>query len=141
MAYLWLTDDRIQGFLDTESNIIIADNYTSAEAQKWENLVVRMIVDFLSSVYNISVGHDNDEYLKDLAAQYTAACIGAGRMGASMGMGVAEWTDRYKNEVTSALARKIIQQSTISGVVTKTVSLHERLIYAKFREQGVVPNE
>jgi len=133
MAYLWLTDAEIQPFLNPETTI--GGNYTSEKAQVWENLVVRTIVDFLSSVYTITI-IANDPYLKLLAAQWTAAVIASGHMGTSVGL--PDWTDRYKNEVLSALARKIRIQSDIDGVTNKTVPLHERLIYAKTMEQGVV---
>ena len=135
MAYLWLTDAEIQSFLNPET--IIGDNYTSAKAQVWENLVVRTMVDFLSSVFEITVGHDSDSYLKLLAAQWSAAVIASGYMGTSVGM--PDWTDRFKNEVLSALARKIRIQSDINNVAKRDIPLHERLIYAKTMEQGVVP--
>jgi len=134
MAYLWLTDADIQPFLNPET--ILADNYPSAKAQIWENLIVRTMVDFLSSVFEITVGQKDDAYLKLLAAQWTAAAIASGHMGTSIGL--PDWTDRYKNEVLSALARKIRTQSDITGVAKREIPLHERLIYAKTMEQGVV---
>jgi len=137
MAYLWLTDAEIQPFLNPETIIGSppTGNYSSTQAQTWENLVVRTIVDFLSCVYNITTAA-SDAYLKLLAAQWTAAAIASGHMGTSVGL--PDWTDRYKNEVLSALVRKIRIQSDITGVTKKTIPLHERLIYAKTMEQGVV---
>ena len=138
MAYLWITDADINAFLNPETVIGSppTGNYPSAKAQVWENLVVRTMVDFLSSVYIITTAA-SDAYLKLLAAQWTAAVIASGHMGTSVGL--PDWTDRYKNEVLSALTRKIRIQSDITGITKKTVPLHERLIYAKTMEQTVIP--
>ena len=133
MAYLWLTDAEIQPFLNPET--ILSGNYATTKAQVWENLIVRTMVDFLSCVYTITTAA-SDAYLKLLAAQWTAAAIASGHMGTSIGL--PDWTDRYKNEVLSALTRKIRIQSDITGIVKKSVPLHERLIYAKTMEQAVV---
>ena len=137
MAYLWLTDAEIQPFLNPETVIGSppTGNYLSTKAQVWENLIVRTMVDFLTCAYTITTTA-SDPYLKLLAAQWTAAAIASGHMGTSVGL--PDWTDRYKNEVLSALTRKIRIQSDITGITKKIVPLHERLIYAKTMEQTVV---
>jgi hypothetical protein len=143
MAYLWLTDDEINPFLNSETIIGTQGEidsgdatYLTTKAQTWENLVIRTMVDHLSSVYEITVGHSDDEYLKLLAAQWTAAVIASGHMGTSVGL--PDWTDRFKNEVLSALSRKIRSQSNIASVAKRDVPLHNRILFAKTMEQTVV---
>lgn len=142
LGFLWCTVEDIQKYLDQESTIQIGDGsgntFSLNDAMRIENDVVRDIIDFLSSVYEIDVTSILD-FLISQTSRLTAAAIGVTRFAASMGISEADWTNRYKNEAWAALRRSVINQST-SGLVKKSVPIHIRLIYAKTRERAVISN-
>ena len=138
MAYLWCTTEQIQLYLDDKSTIQVADNYDEADAQLMENAVVRRIVGYLVSVYEITTSSDEDE-LKDIAAKLTAAHIGLARSGSTIGLEVADWTRRRMNEGWADLKRIFINQS-LQNITVKSVPLWLRLIMAKSRERAIIPN-
>lgn len=146
MAYRWATEEQIQNFLDSESTIIIGDdatdNYPTATAQQQENLATYDVEMFLSPGWEIPLPID-DTYLELLVAKMAAAYIGTSRFGASFGNISTEWATRYKSEVWSALSRMIANQDsiTITGAVKKTMTLEQRLLAAKTREQAIIPRE
>lgn len=138
MAYLWCTTAQIQLYLDDKSPIKIGTSYDEADAQLMENAVVRQIIGYLVSVYEITTASDEDE-LKDIAAKLTAANIGLARSGSTIGMEVADWTERRMNEGWSDLQRIFINQS-LQNVTAKSVPFWKRLMMAKSRERAIVPN-
>ncbi len=146
MAYRWATEEQIQNFLDSESTIVIgddaADNYSTATAQQQENLATYDVEMFLSPGWEIPLP-TGDTYLELLAAKLTAAYVGTSRFGASFGNIATEWATRYKSEVWSALSRMIANQDniTIAGAIKKTMTLEQRLLAAKTREQAIIPRE
>lgn len=139
-AFLWCTTANIQAYLDTESTIVLGDNYELSTAKILENDVVQEIVNYLLTVYIITTSTDS-AILKVVAAKLTAAQIAMGRMAASMGADLAEFTERLKNEAWSTLQRIFISQSLPAAEVTpKSVAFPLRIYLSKMRERAVVPN-
>lgn len=141
-GYIWCTEADIQLFLDAESIIDIgdtsSDTYAAADAIKMENTVVHDIVRYLSGSLVLSI-YTPAQVLVSAAAMLTAARIGRGRMGASMGSDLAEWTDRYANQVWAKLQSIYVDQ-TLDNATARVVPLWKRLIMSKMRERSVVPN-
>lgn len=137
-GYIWCTTEQIQLYLDDESPIEIGVNYDVIDAKAMENDVIRQMVGYLISVYEISTSSDEGE-LKDIAAKLTAAHIGLARQGSTIGMDIAHWTARRMNEAWSALQRIFINQS-LQNVTEKNVPLWQRLIMAKSRERSIIPS-
>jgi len=139
-AYIWCSTNSIQAYLDTESTIVLGDNYGLATAKVLENDAVKSIVSYLSPVFTLSVSSVSDELIR-IASQITASQIAAGRMGASLGSDLAEWITRMKNEAWASLQRAFISQTLSgTGITTKTVPLWKRLLFSKSRERAIVPN-
>lgn len=139
-AYLWTTTAQIQAYLDAESIISIGEDgtYAEADAMSLENDTVNEIVSYLSPFFVITA-ETVSPLLASIAAKITAAQIGLARMGASMGSQPADWTYRLKNEAWAALYRIALNQS-LTGVTPKTISIENRLIYAKIRERSLIAN-
>lgn len=139
-AYIWCNTISVQTYLDTESTIALGDNYDLASAKRLENDVVYEIIEYLSSVYTISISSVAN-ILTAVASKLTAARIAMGRMDASIGMDPANWTIRLSNEAWATLIRIFVNQ-TLSGsnITTLSVPLWKRLMLAKSRERSVVPN-
>jgi len=136
-AFLWCTTADIQAYLDTESTIVLGDNYELSTAKILENDIVQEIVSYLLAAYTITTATDS-AILKVQAAKLVAAQIATGRMGASMGMDSAEFAERLKNEAWSTLQRVFVSQSLPAAeTASKTVSLALRLLYSKLRERTV----
>lgn len=146
MAYRWATEEQIQNFLDSASTIVIGDNaaknFPTVTAQQQENLATYDVEMFLAPGWEIPLP-TGDIYLQLMAAKLTAAYIGTSRFGASFGNISTEVATRYKSEVWSALSRMIANQDsiTIVGAIKKTMTLEQRLLAAKTREQAIIPRE
>ncbi len=140
VAYLWCTTQQIQVFLDQESTIVLGDTYGIADAKRLENAEVRSVVNYLSPVFVISTSTDSD-FLKDKVAMLTAAQIGIGRQGSSLGNELLDWTRRLQNAAWAALQRAFINQS-VEGtqIVEKDVPWWQRRHMSLLKERAVVPN-
>ncbi len=139
-AFLWCTTAGIQAYLDTQSTIVLGDNYELSSAKILENDAVQEIVSYLLAVYTITTATDS-AILKVQATKLVAAQIAMGRMGASMGMELAEFAERLKNEAWSTLQRIFVSQSLPAAEATaKTVSFALRIFFSKLRERTVVPD-
>jgi hypothetical protein len=122
--------------------LIIGDGdnqFPTEDAKLFENKATRKVERFLEPGWALPLPTD-DEHLIDLAAQLTAAFIGASEMGAAMAQDTPEWTKRYKNEVQAELSRLMLMQNKtdIEGATKKTTTLIERMLAAKSRERGVL---
>ena len=140
-AFLWCTTDSIQAYLDNESTIRLGNNYSLATAKILENHQVYEVVSYLSSVYEID-DQAGCDILTVVVSKLTAAQIGIGRMAASMGMNLAEWAERLKNEAWSTLQRIFVSQSLPDDGYTtpKDVPFPRRIFLSKMRERTVVPD-
>jgi len=141
-GYIWCTEADIQVFLDRESTIDIgdtaSDTYAVADAIRMENMVVHDIFRYLSVSLVLSV-YAPAQVLVSAAAMLTAARIGRGRMGASMGNDLTEWTDRYANQAWGKLQAIFVDQ-TLDNATARSIPLWQRLILSKMRERSIVPN-
>lgn len=132
--YIWTTKSDIQRFLNDQSVIGIGDELPEADAMATENGVVREIIVYLSSFYEID--EDSDiELLKELTAMLTASRIG-NAFSASISNDPTSWAYRYENQVWASLQQRAIKQD-ITDLTTVSVPLWQRLIYAKRREQTI----
>jgi hypothetical protein len=98
--YLWTTKADIQRYLNNESVIQIGDSgdtYPEVDAMSMENAIVREVVTFLSSVYEIDED-SNIPLLKDIVAMWTAARIGIA-FSSAISNDPTSWAYRYENEV------------------------------------------
>lgn len=138
-GYIWTTKDDIQRYLNNESVIQIGDGttdtYPEVDAQNMENAVIREIVTYLSSVYEIDED-SNIPLLKDIVAMWTAARIGIA-FSSAISNDPTSWAYRYENEVWASLQQRFINQD-ISDLTKVTSPLWQRLVYAKRRERTVV---
>jgi nuclear transport factor 2 (NTF2) superfamily protein len=134
LEYIWTTESDIQRFLNDESVIDIGDTYTSADAQYMENGVVREIVAYLSSFYEIDED-SNVPLLKELTAMLTAARI-ALAFSSAISNDPLSFAYRYQNEVWASLQQRAVKQD-LSELTVVTVPLWQRLVYSKRREQTV----
>jgi len=129
--YLWTTKSDIQRFLNNESVISIADAYPEADAMSMENGVVREIITYLSSFYEIDEDSDIAS-LKELTAMLTAARIGTA-FSSAISNDPTSWAYRYENSVWASLQQRVVNQD-ISDLTVVSVPLWKRLIYGKRRE-------
>lgn len=132
--YLWCTKSGIQRFLNDESVISIGDTYQEIDAMAMENGVVREIIAYLSSVYEIDED-SNVALLKELACMYTAARIGIA-FSSAISNDPTSWAYRYMNEVWASLKQRFSNQD-IAELQKVTMPPHWRLVFAKRRERTV----
>jgi len=139
-GYIWTTKKDIQRYLNDESVIQIGDGsgdtYPEVDAQGMENAVVREIVTYLSSVYEIDED-SNVPLFKDIVAMWTAARIGIA-FSSAISNDPASWAYRYENAIWASLQQRFINQD-IAGLTKVTIPLWKRLIYGKRRERAIEP--
>lgn len=135
MDYIWTTESDIQRYLNDESVINIGDTYKQTDAQNMENGVVREIIAFLSTFYEIDED-SNVPLLKELAAQLTAAKI-AMAYSSAIANDPLSFAYRYQNEVWASLMQRAIKQD-ISELTAKKIALPFRLIFSKRRERNII---
>jgi len=145
VAYLWLTTDEIQHWLNNEKSTIQIgdtedDTYPVVEAERAESAAIDEIKGFLEPGWTDLPA--DDSRLKMLAARLTAAYIGVDVFAPSLGGSTSEWTERLKNEVFAHMSRMLANHPnvTITDATKQTLSLRDRLIAAKTRERAVVGN-
>ena len=134
IEYLWTTKSDIQRFLNDESVITIGDTYPEEDAQYMENGVVREIVAYLSSFFEIDED-SNVPLLKELTAMLTAARI-ALAFSSAISNDPLSFAYRYQNEVWASLQQRAVKQD-LSELTAVTVPLWQRLVYSKRREQTI----
>jgi hypothetical protein len=135
--YLWTTKADIQRYLNNESVIQIGDSsdtYPEVDAMSMENAIVREVVTFLSSVYEIDED-SNVPLLKDIVAMWTAARIGIA-FSSAISNDPTSWAYRYENEVWASLQQRFVNQD-ISDLTKVTKPLWQRLMFGKRRERAV----
>jgi hypothetical protein len=136
--YIWTTKADIQRYLNDESVIQIGDGtgdtYPEVDAQGMENAVVREVVTYLSSVYEIDED-SNIPLLKDIAAMWTAARIGIA-FSSAISNDPTSWAYRYENEVWASLQQRFVNQD-IADLTKVTKPLWQRLMFGKRRERAV----
>lgn len=142
MPFEWTTKQKLQTYLDQDSTIIIGDgegeNYPLGDAERVEYDVVAAIKQYLSISFS-GLPATPPDVLITAASKLSAAAIGRGRMGASMGNDLTEWTDRLTNEAWSSLQRIAISQ-VLDGATKRPMSIANRLLLTKTRERAIVPN-
>ncbi len=129
--YLWTTKSDIQRFLNNESVITIGNTYPETDAMSMENGVVKEIITYLSSFYEIDEDSDIAS-LKELTAMLTAARIGTA-FSSAISNDPTSWAYRYENAVWASLQQRVVNQD-ISELTVVSVPLWKRLLYAKRRE-------
>jgi len=134
LEYIWSSTSDIQRFLNDESVIDIGDTYPENDAQYMENGVVREIIAYLSTVYEIDED-SNVLLLKELTAMLTASRIGTA-FSSAISNDPVSWAYRYENAVWASLKQRFINQD-ISELTTRSVSMVNRLIMSMRHERTI----
>jgi len=134
LEYIWSSTSDIQRFLNDESVINIGDTYPENDAQYMENGVVREIIAYLSTVYEIDED-SNVPLLKELVAMLTASRIGTA-FSSAISSDPVSWAYRYENAVWASLKQRFINQD-ISELTTRSVSMVNRLIMSMRHERTI----
>ncbi len=132
--YIWTTESDIQRYLNDESVIDIGDTYTQTDAQNMENGVVREIIAYLSSFYEIDED-SNVSLLKELTAQLTASRI-AMAFSSAIANDPLSFAYRYQNEVWASLQQRAVNQD-ISELTVVSMPMWKRLMFSKRRERTI----
>jgi hypothetical protein len=141
LEYFWCRTVDIQKYLDSESTIQIGTGegyFELVDAYRLENDVISDIIEYLSPAFEITV-ETRTRYLKMIASKLTASAIATTRFAGTMTGDIAEFVKRLRNEAWSSLQRSFLS-GAITGVTAKDLTMKERLILYKNREQAVLPN-